>query len=511
MHQKMIMIGLDGCDFQILKPMIANGNLPFFQEILRGGSHGILKSTQPINTVPSWASIFTGVNPGKHGLIDFVFREKGEFIVASGRHRMVDTIWELLSKYNIRQIVVNDPISYPPSKINGIFLTGFLTPPGSTNFIYPAEIRDEVDKACGGYRTDLPFGFEETIAHDRSKGFELINDLARIDFETAKHLARNHEWDLLSLTFTSTDRLQHFYLDDEERMKNHYQMLDGMMREICELDSEANVMIMSDHGFAPLQKCFYVNSWLRERKYVKDQRSFLNRFLSKTNMTGSKIMSLLLRLRLYSILDKIVPDRIKRQVPSVSGESRTDYKNSSALLASADNGLYFNDLSILGSIRTELEVLMANNQNILQEIHLRDEVYWGEYSRRAPEITLLPAYGCEISPRLAQSWLEAPSKVADIRTGTHRPEGIFMAFGPNIRKTDLGATLRTWDIAPTVLHNFGVPAPEYMDGKVIDYLFETEIQPLESTGVVSGSYRSQLTERIRKLKKQQLSKESGRS
>jgi len=61
----------------------------------------------------------------------------------------------------------------------------------------------------------------------------------------------------------------------------------------------------------------------------------------------------------------------------------------------------------------------------------------------------------------------------------HRHLGIFAAMGPGIRKDALihGACLL--DICPTLLHRFGLPVGEDMDGKVLDDLWESP-QPHDS-------------------------------
>ena len=56
--------------------------------------------------------------------------------------------------------------------------------------------------------------------------------------------------------------------------------------------------------------------------------------------------------------------------------------------------------------------------------------------------------------------------------GHHAPYGIFVAAGPGIRE---GATLSgasVLDVAPTLLHMFGVPIPLDMDGKLLPQIFE---------------------------------------
>jgi arylsulfatase A-like enzyme len=64
-----------------------------------------------------------------------------------------------------------------------------------------------------------------------------------------------------------------------------------------------------------------------------------------------------------------------------------------------------------------------------------------------------------------------------VRSGTHTPEGIFIATGPDISPgSDVGAGLM--DIAPTVSHLMGVPVPEEADGHVLLRLFEETAEPV---------------------------------
>ena len=46
----------------------------------------------------------------------------------SGRDIMTRPIWNILSEYGARSFVVNVPTTYPPEPINGLMVTGMLTP-----------------------------------------------------------------------------------------------------------------------------------------------------------------------------------------------------------------------------------------------------------------------------------------------------------------------------------------------------------------------------------------------
>ncbi len=112
MHKCMV-LGLDGATWDVLFPLVNNGEMPALKKLLENGCHGILESTIPPYTGTAWASYATGVNPGKHGIFDFVkFRENSyDLKVVSTRDLKRETYYELLSKSGLKSIIINLPIS----------------------------------------------------------------------------------------------------------------------------------------------------------------------------------------------------------------------------------------------------------------------------------------------------------------------------------------------------------------------------------------------------------------
>ncbi|MEM2146527.1 MAG: alkaline phosphatase family protein [Candidatus Jordarchaeaceae archaeon] len=504
---KTILIGLDGCDFRILKPLIKNGYLPTFSELLENGCHGTLISTFPPNTLPAWTSIFTGVNPGKHGITDFVIKENGQYKIANSHYRMVNSLWAILSKHNVEQIIINEPVTFPPEKIKGIMLTGFSTPPQNRNFVHPISIMDEVDKVSHGYQPDLPFGFEKLIVEDKNRGFQLISEFAEKIIQTTKYLSRNYDWQLLVSIITSTDRLQHFYLNDSERISSHYKLLDSFLSQIINYDNQTNIIIVSDHGFGPLKKCFYINTWLKEQDLVVENQNFISAILSNFGITYSKLVSTLVKLKLYSFLAKIVPTFVKRSIPMDSYSVPLHFTKSKVIFPSTNSGLFINSRDLNKNALTLVKALSSitfNGENPIKHIYLRKEVLWGPYAHRGADIYLMPKYGYEVSPRLVPSYLSSPSKFGNIRSGTHRPEGIFIAYGPDIsRGVKLKEPLFTWDIAPLILHILNLPIPNYMDGCVRKEVFKEGSEPAVSS--IKYEYRTErerVETRLKKLRKE---------
>lgn len=76
----------------------------------------------------------------------------------------------------------------------------------------------------------------------------------------------------------------------------------------------------------------------------------------------------------------------------------------------------------------------------------------------------------------------------------HRPEGIFLAEGPDIAADATPTDASVFDVAPTVLHSMGAAVPTTVDGRVLDELFapdssaaERSIETVDITGSDSES------------------------
>jgi hypothetical protein len=151
----LLILGLDGATLDLVEPWIAEGRLPHLARLRRDGAWGRLASTVPAATFPSWTSFMTGVNPGRHGVLDFTRRERGEYRVrfVNATYRKAPTIWRLLSDAGRRVSVLGLPGTYPPEPINGYMVSGFDTPVttrADERFVYPPAFADEV-AAAGGF------------------------------------------------------------------------------------------------------------------------------------------------------------------------------------------------------------------------------------------------------------------------------------------------------------------------------------------------------------------------
>jgi len=70
--QRVVVLGMDGMDAEMAGDWIDAGELPNFQRLRDSGTFAPLMPANPAQSPVSWATLNTGVNPGKHGIFDFV-------------------------------------------------------------------------------------------------------------------------------------------------------------------------------------------------------------------------------------------------------------------------------------------------------------------------------------------------------------------------------------------------------------------------------------------------------
>ncbi|MCA1553256.1 MAG: alkaline phosphatase family protein, partial [Chloroflexi bacterium] len=284
MSNKVLVIGLDGATFDLLKPWMAEGHLPNLKRLMDTGASGELKSTMPPLTAAAWVSFATGVNPGKHGLFDFVFPRNGSYdvLVANPKLRDAEPMWRIASQHGKQVAILSVPMTYPPEPVNGIMLSCFMTPSDASEYSYPRELKREL--------IEQGFHFETAISEKHRSGDiqKFLDEVAlstKHRVETVLHLMRTKPWDLFTFVFQSTDLLQHElwrlvdpthprHSDEEtaqylDGWKHYYDQLDAYLGELVETAGpDTNVIVMSDHGFGRVTHLFYVNNWLLENGYM---------------------------------------------------------------------------------------------------------------------------------------------------------------------------------------------------------------------------------------------------
>lgn len=127
---KVVFIGTDGSTWNIVDSLLAKGALPTYARIRREGVHGVLRSGECYVSPPAWVSMMTGVSPVRHGIHTFGRWDDAEreFISYSSEDVLVPAVWDIASHAGRKVAVTNMAVTYPAQPVNGIMVTGLLTP-----------------------------------------------------------------------------------------------------------------------------------------------------------------------------------------------------------------------------------------------------------------------------------------------------------------------------------------------------------------------------------------------
>ena len=75
--RRIIVLGFDGLDYELTRDLMARGRLPNFSRLAGSGSFSPLATSVPPQSPVAWSSFITGLDPGGHGIFDFVHRDPG--------------------------------------------------------------------------------------------------------------------------------------------------------------------------------------------------------------------------------------------------------------------------------------------------------------------------------------------------------------------------------------------------------------------------------------------------
>jgi predicted AlkP superfamily phosphohydrolase/phosphomutase len=140
-----LLVGLDGFDHGLFETMRERGELPRLGELAGRGIAGRMSAPPPAATIPSWTSILTGVNPGRHGLFDLMHREGYRLRRAGSEKREAPGIFEMLSSAGRSVVAIGFPGTFPPLEVRGVLLAGPDSPAavrGRRAGCWPATLHD---------------------------------------------------------------------------------------------------------------------------------------------------------------------------------------------------------------------------------------------------------------------------------------------------------------------------------------------------------------------------------
>jgi len=487
---RVLVLGLDGASPDILQSLFERGMLPNIGRVMREGCRAPLESTLPPVTIPAWVSMFTGKNPGKLGLYDLLRRDGYGVRPNGGCFRGRNPLWRILNAHGYRVGVLNLPGTYPPEEIDGFMVTGMLTPSKSSPSSHPPELASTLYRRIPGYELDVPqwaYSDEESLLEDLCRSTERRG-------EAARYLMESIPCDLYIVVFTEPDRLQHVLWHKRRRIEEYWTLLDEVLGGLLEPFEEETVFIVSDHGFGPIRKTFYVNEWLRERGLLRVEGGLRSRLLAGLGHMMEGLYGKLGEVRLLHPLASLLKealgvDRLWRYLYTYLSKERIgdiDWRRTKAFSCVHTphfGQIYINlrgrmeegcvdeaeRLHIVDAIVEELRGLVDEDGTPLKvEAYRAWELYEGSHVEEAPDVVFLIEEGSyEVDAKVGVDKIFAEGAPWTKWTGTHTKRGVLIARGPGIRRGHVFEGARIIDVTPTLLHLFDVPIPEEMDGRVL--------------------------------------------
>jgi predicted AlkP superfamily phosphohydrolase/phosphomutase len=532
MAAKVLIIGLDGATFTILRPWIEQGRLPFFKSLMDEGISGPLRSCIPPVTVPAWQCFMTGKNPGKLGIAGFLQQKPHSYEEApiSAQSCTARTLWELLSLDGRRVAVLNVPYTAPPAHLNGVLIGGFDTPPSKmAEAVYPPGLLQEIEAKFGEYRVYLkmPQWIAPLLSINR---FEFAIDaflqdcqeLTDYQFRVAYDLLEHDRFDFVMFYQLVPDRIQHllWYIIDEhhpwhdktahtrfkESIETYFRRLDTQLGELARrVGDDVTAIVLSDHGFGPVGRGIDLNSWLIQEGYLLIKPwlwSRLKRQLWKLGWGPYACMGPLLKYPLrWRVVQRQILQRFNAQ-RQFHGWDRLLQVMNRLFLSTADidwprtKAYCLTEFGMLRlnvegrepqgavqrqdyeAVRDEIAAKLqglvdpATGGQVAGDVFTREQAYHGRYLDLMPDIAYLPFSGgyLAVNPK---TFLTRRIFIDNIGvSGFHRLDGILLAKGPGLKRgvRIAGATLL--DLTPTILHLMGSRIPDDLDGRVLTELFE---------------------------------------
>ncbi len=448
----LLVIGIDGGEWKVIERLWKIGDLPNLHALADRGVRTHLKTAYNSSPV-IWTTIATGVVPKRHGITDFVVpTPKGDLPVSSVL-RKVPAIWNMTTTGRRKTAVLGWWASWPAEPIRGVLVSDriLLDLPDRVS---PPEVlaRFEAARKLAEKEPSL-FGLdEESERRDRSMSY------------FARGLLKEGDFDLFLLYFRSTDVVSHRawkYFEPEafapidpaevaanrERVPNVYRAVDVEIGKLLEIAPDANVLVISDHGF-------HATAREEETKVLLDLDAVLER-LGYLKHVGAAI------------------DFAQTQVFSHASSNFRQARFVRFALVGREKGG-----TVEPKERTAVRSRLTEDLGRVtyeggEPVFFVRDARPKEIAEGADFVIGVSRVGATETLLVAGTpWKGAVSGIDRI-SGTHTTttHGILIAAGPDIDpKADLSG-IDVHDITPTLLYGLGLPVAEDFDGEAYPQLF----------------------------------------
>jgi predicted AlkP superfamily phosphohydrolase/phosphomutase len=501
---RLLLIGLDAADADLVDRWIADGTLPNLARLRREGTWGRLSTAAKYLTGSPWPTFYTGRPPSDHGIYhDFQWcHERMEFAAPSADWLPVRPFWRAI-RGNVQAVVHDVPMTPGTEPFPGVEVTGWgshdkLVPPDS----HPPELLGEIIRRYG----ESPIRVDEygraSLAHLR----ELHSELTTLTLRSAE-LARwllDRPWDLGIVVFGALHRGGHRFWDRSSvdgdvppelgpwydgALRELYRTADRAVGELVAAAGNSAVFVFALHGMK-------VNSARIDLLDDMLTRVLHGSMAVRPRQGILRRLGEALPLPVRRALTNSVPTALKNRIMTRWTTGGVNWERTRAFTLRADLNGYIRlnlrgreprgivppeeveDLSAritqgLLSFRDE-----ASGEPLIEEICRSSDIFPpGERGDRLPDLIVRwsassgAPHEAIVSPSLGRIPRMTPGRIPNGRSGNHAPNGFLIARGPGIEPGGaLAPGADILDLAPTALGRLGADSDVALAGKVLTQL-----------------------------------------
>lgn len=517
MTTRHLFVGLDGADPDLVRAL-GPRRLPILHGLMDAGVWARLRSVRPPATLPNWATLLTGVDPGVHGVFDFTTRTGSRVRFTAGTVRAAPTVCARLDRLGLSCACVGFPGTWPPERLDhGVFISGWDAPvafEADRSYVWPPALHSEMTRLFGPTRFD---DVDEFRADDFDWHRRLPAALCRRverGADLGEWLLRTRTWNLFAIYFGESDTAAHHLwgLHDADSPRHpgavDRAVADGLGRVYESIDhalarlirasggDEVEITISSDHGSGgSSDKILYLNRVLAEAGLLTFRR---DRGVARAMQVAKELALTRLppapRERLFRAAGAMLPGWVESQTRFGAIDMTRTRAFSEELNYFPSVWINLRDREPHGTVEAsdvqaltrEVEsTLLAlrdpwTGQPIVESVLPRADVYAGPLTDRAPDLIVTLHLDRGYSYGLLPSGT-APRGTGPFRRlhpeeylgrkgrslpGSHRDRGLFVAAGPLVAQAgEIDAAVA--DVPATLLARMGVAIPPELAGRVL--------------------------------------------
>jgi predicted AlkP superfamily phosphohydrolase/phosphomutase len=283
---RVIILGVNGAEWDILRPLLLRGQLPNLARVIAQGVSGKLRTVSAPNCPKVYSVFETGVPPEQNGITGFIVRGT----TANTSMLRAQPLWSILSRSGVTVGMANVPATFPVRPVNGYMISGMLTrgkncedgllcsPKLSEvedgDAVYPRPMLAELERNVGDFYIDcarMPSA-KDLLGHEAAVVYTWLAQVAKTREQQRRlfdYLLANHPTDFTFLAQSCEDRVGHWLYPIQpfnvgynprvnavnvEAFPDQYRALDKVLGTILKhVDRNTTLFIISDHGIKPLR------------------------------------------------------------------------------------------------------------------------------------------------------------------------------------------------------------------------------------------------------------------